>query len=61
MEKKMLAIEEKMKSQSIDFERAKKEIEARDAAAAAEKRAAEARAIAERRAKEEKEAWEKKL
>lgn len=61
MEKKMLAIEEKMKNQSIDFERAKREIEARDAAAARAKLEGEARAEAERKAKEEKEAWEKKL
>lgn len=61
MEKKMLAIEEKMKNQSIDFERAKKEIEARDAAAAAAAAASAASAAAAKKAKEENDAWEKKL
>jgi hypothetical protein len=50
LEKKLLAIEEPMTAQKIDFEKAQKEIAARDAAEKAEMRLAE-----------ERKAWEEKL
>lgn len=61
VEKKLLAIEELMKNQKIDFEKAQKELAARDAADAAAKKAAEAKEAAAKLAAEEKAAWEKKL
>lgn len=72
VEKKLLAIEQLMKTQKIDFENAQKELAARDAADAANKKAAEEKEAAAKKAAEEKEAaakkaaeekeaWEKKL
>lgn len=54
-EKKLLAIEELMKHQKIDFEKAQKELADRDAKEAAEKAAV----AAAKKAKEEQAAWEK--
>ena len=72
VEKKLLAIEELMKNQKLDYERAQKELAARDAKDAADKKAAEAaaeaakkaaerEADAAKKAAEEKASWEKKL
>ena len=61
VEKKLLVFEETMKNQKIEFEKAQKEIAARDAADAAAKKNAEAAALASQKAADEKAAWEKRL
>ena len=61
VEKKLLAFEEAMKNQKIDFEKAQREIAARDAADAAAKKNAEEAALAAAKAAEDKAAWEKRL
>jgi hypothetical protein len=64
LEKRLQAIEELMRAQKLDFERAQKEIAARDAAAATRKAAeyaAKQKADAARKAAEEKAAWEERI